>query len=458
MQFSSSLSSSSFGSGDGGNLTLFTDKLLVQDGALVSTDTHEKGKGGNLTVNALDVELRKGEDGTTGLSARTYNSTGDGGNLTLSTNKLLIQDGAKVSTDTHGMGKGGDLTVNAQDVQLIGISKNNKFPSGLSATANSRSTGDGGNLTLSTNRLLIQDRALVSTATFGEGRGGDLTIYADTLNLEDGAMITAQSTDYGISDLIVSENIDIKVRGIRGISGNIEINVKDNFNADNGQVITQSQQSRGGNINITAGKNIILRNDSNIRTALQSTEGSGGNISLTANAIVALEDSDILAFASEGSGGNINFDTRIFFSDPLYRPTPQTADKETLDALDDNNRVDVNASGSISAGSIIGIPNISFVQDKLTDLPANQIDSNTLIANSCIARSTKGQENSFTITGSGGLRNSPVDGFVSRFSTGDVRNVGQISSPWKEGDAIVEATGIYRLTDGSLILGRACNK
>ena len=81
-----------------------------------------------------------------------------------------------------------------------------------------------------------------------------------------------------------------------------------------------------------------------------------------------------------------------------------------------------------------------------------------MIANSCIARSSKRQENSFTITGSGSLRNSPVDGFVSRFSTGDVRNVGQISSPWKEGDPIVEATGIYRLAEGSLILGRACNK
>jgi len=128
-----------------------------------------------------------------------------------------------------------------------------------------------------------------------------------------------------------------------------------------------------------------------------------------------------------------------------------------LDALDSNNRVNVNASGSISTGNIIGIPDISFLQDNLTDLPSNQIDTNSLIANSCIARSTKRQENSFTITGSGGLRNNPVNGFVSKFSTGDVRNIEEkISRPWKKGDAIVEPTGAYRLADGRLILGRTC--
>ena len=168
-----------------------------------------------------------------------------------------------------------------------------------------------------------------------------------------------------------------------------------------------------------------------------------------------MENSDILTFAPEGSGGNIAFNTRAFLSKPLYRPTPQTADKETLDALDDNNRVDVNASGSISAGNIIGIPDISFVQDNLTDLPANQIDTNALIANSCIARSSQRKENSFIITGSGGLRNSPVDGFVSRFSTGDVRSAYQQRN-WKKGDPIVEPTGAYQLPDGSLILGRLC--
>ncbi len=433
-------SAGSSSTGNGGKLTVSTHKLLVQDGAQISSATFGEGNGGDLTVNAQDVQLigttEVGRSPSGLFASAEPNSTGDGSNLTVSTNKLLVQDGAQVSSSTLGEGKGGDLIVNAQDVQLIGTSEDPRFPSGLFASARPNSTGNAGKLTLSTHKLLVQDGARVSTSTDGNGNGAKLTVNAQSLQLKNEATITAQSTD-------------------SGTAGNIEINIKDNFNADNGQVITQSEQTTGGNIDIT-GKNIILRNDSNIRTTLSTTSDSGGNITLTANTIVALEDSDILAFAPEGSGGDITFNTRAFLSNPLYRPTPQTADKEILDALDGNNRVDVNASGSISTGNIIGIPDISFLQDNLRDLPSNQIDTNALIASSCISRSNKRQENSFIITGSGGLRNSPVDGFVSKFSTGDVRNIQQISRPWKKGDPIVEPTGVYRLADGRLILGRVC--
>ncbi len=99
---------------------------------------------------------------------------------------------------------------------------------------------------------------------------------------------------------------------------------------------------------------------------------------------------------------------------------------------------------------------LRVVISSLTELAQNPIETNALIANSCISRSSNQQENSFTITGSGGLRNSPGDGLVSIYSTGDVRNVEPTPRPWKKGDPIVEPTDVYRLADGRLILGRAC--
>ena len=123
--------------------------------------------------------------------------------------------------------------------------------------------------------------------------------------------------------------------------------------------------------------------------------------------------------------------------------------------LDRNNRVDVNASGTVS-GVITGIPDVTFIDEELTDLADNQINTDALIANSCISRGTKRQENSFTITGSGGLRNGPGDELISQYSTGEVRNVESNSRTWKKGDSIIEPTGVYKLSDGRVLLSREC--
>ncbi|MDV3001599.1 MAG: hypothetical protein N5P05_003205 [Chroococcopsis gigantea SAG 12.99] len=74
---------------------------------------------------------------------------------------------------------------------------------------------------------------------------------------------------------------------------------------------------RGG-INIAAG-NVLLENNSNIRTNVAIGTGGGGQITLTADSILAFNDSNILAFAQDGAGGNINLNTPIFFGNGFHR-------------------------------------------------------------------------------------------------------------------------------------------
>jgi filamentous hemagglutinin family protein len=161
--------------GDAGDLTIKANTLLVRDGAQVNAATYGAGKGGNLTVNAQDIQLigttADGQFGSAlGVSAEA-NSTGNAGDLTINTNTLLVRDGAQVGAVTFGKGKGGNLTVNAQDVQLIGISADGRIGSTLSASTQSNSTGDAGDLTIKTNTLLVRDGAVVNTGTFGAGKG-----------------------------------------------------------------------------------------------------------------------------------------------------------------------------------------------------------------------------------------------------------------------------------------------
>ncbi|MBV6625890.1 MAG: filamentous hemagglutinin N-terminal domain-containing protein [Rivularia sp. (in: Bacteria)] len=174
-------------SGQAGNININASTLLIEDGAVVSASTNGAGKGGNLTVNAENVQLI-GESADTqtasGLVASTQsNSTGDAGDLTVETNTLLVKDGAQVNTSTSGKGKGGNLTVNAENVQLIGESVDTQTASGLFALVQPSSTGDAGDLTVTANTLLVRDGAQVSTSTSGKGKGGNLTVDARDVRL-----------------------------------------------------------------------------------------------------------------------------------------------------------------------------------------------------------------------------------------------------------------------------------
>ncbi|NEO96469.1 MAG: S-layer family protein, partial [Moorea sp. SIO3G5] len=106
----------------------------------------------------------------------------------------------------------------------------------------------------------------------------------------------------------------------------------------------------------------------------------------------------------------------------------------------------------------------SIIENSLTFLPDNQIDTTTLLSNSCILRSRK-QSGTFIITGNGGLPPAPGSARISPFSTGTVRTIPSDGSsipstqpdpPWQIGDPIVEPQKVYRLADGRLVLSREC--
>ena len=79
--------------------------------------SNRDGSGGNIQVQGNSVEL-------TGYLVRLRTQTTgakDGGDLTINANKLIVRDGAAVSTTTRGTGNGGKLTVNASEsVEVIG--------------------------------------------------------------------------------------------------------------------------------------------------------------------------------------------------------------------------------------------------------------------------------------------------------------------------------------------------
>jgi large exoprotein involved in heme utilization and adhesion len=482
--------------GNAGNLTLETGELLVSLGGQIAVSTFGSGNGGELNVNATQIELigtNSINGNPSGLFANVApNATGTGGNVTISTQGLRIKDGADLSALTAGMGNAGNLTVTATDKIEVKGTGPDGFPSTINALVRSTATGNGGNLNLNAPSILVTNKGELTVETVGNGRAGNLRIDTQRLRVTNDAVVSASTSspnpDGRGGNLTINAKDALQLRNQGRIvaestgaapAGDITINTG-RLTATDGTIATSTERSAGGAITITA-NDIRLFKDSDITTRVASGAGGGGDITLTANSIVAFDDSDILAFARDGQGGDITFNTRAFFGEN-YRPAPKGTDPVTLDH---NDRVDINASGAVEG--VITLPDTSAVQNNLTPLSENQIDTNSLIASSCIARRYEPQRGSFFITGTGGIPFRPGDAYVMRYETGTVRGVPaeeaggdkkEASSAqssvtvsntnehsnhttrrrWKMGAPIIEPTGIYQLPNGELIMSRECEQ
>ncbi len=431
--------------GDGGNLTIETARLRVADGAVVSVATFGLGKGGNLIVKATDaVELiGTRADGvvSSGLAASVARgATGDGGNLTIETARLRVVDGAQVSVATFGTGKGGNLTVKATDaVELIGTSADGKISSSLRALAPSGATGDGGNLTIETARLQVVNGATVSVRNRGEGKAGNLIVDAGSILLDNSGRLTADTKAGGGRIELRSDTITLR-RGSQ-IS----------TNATGGE--------SGGDVEIRTGF-LQLRQGSSITTNAEGiatgTEIKGGNITIDADVLAALENSDISANSDSFFGGRVFINTQGIFG-------TQFGDATTPES-------DITATGKDSAFSgtvTINTPEVD-PSSGLIELPQNFVDISGLIADSC---SSARQGSSFTVTGRGGIPESPdeplsPDAFLVDLiaidsqvqgSRGETNNPSLASAATPDAE-IVEATGWFVNEKGQVILTASAPK
>ena len=284
--------------GDGGNITIDTRQLLVEERAKVSLTTMGSGDGGDLKINASEsVQLIKRKSD---LSVQTEGeeATGDGGNITIDTRQLLVKEGAKVSVTTNSFGAGGDLTVNASEsVQLIGLSPDGEHRSGLFARAIRK--GDGGTLRINTQQLVVRDGARASATTMRAGDAGNLIVNA-TESVE--LIGTANKKHSELS-------AETDGRKTKGNPGRLEITTPQllvqegaRIAVDDRRTTVNTQGTEDGNIQISAD---YINLDNGTITA-ETTSNTGGNITLQVqNQLLLQNDSEITtSVGTEDAGGD----------------------------------------------------------------------------------------------------------------------------------------------------------
>lgn len=402
-KFPSSIASNTIGSGGGGFVFVSAPRITIREGAGITGGVipQSTGQGATLIVRASDsLEL----SGTTprGDVLTRIDSQNQGfglaGDIEITAGRLILREGATISTSTLGSGAAGRLTVRANRIEISGTSPDGKFPSTLSSDADfdaippsplfppsgANVLGAAGDLTVIADTLIVRDRGRLAVSSAGEGESaGNLSIQAGSILLDDRATITAEPAT--------------------GTGGNILISAND----------------------------VQLRNQSGITTNA-SGEARGGNIAIVSQTVVALENSDITANAQTGFGGRVNiqadgiFGTR--FRDSL---TPQSDITAT-------SKLGTEFSGVVTLQTPEVEPGVGLVQ-----LPESPIDSSQQVVSGCANASN----NQFVVTGRGGLPDDPTNPIAPTTVWQDWQDVSQVPpmrNPGASGSLaspLVEATG-----------------
>ncbi|MEM7063414.1 MAG: filamentous hemagglutinin N-terminal domain-containing protein [Cyanobacteria bacterium P01_B01_bin.77] len=448
------------GAGTPGDIAINTPQFTLSETARLTatatdTATNLEG-GGSITLSANTMDLA----GIVGIFAETQSQT-PGGTLTLEPYRpnpeqpvtapdlsVSFEEGSEISASTSSSGPGGNLLVRAPDSIIL------SGPGELAV----ETTGPGraGTISLSSQDLTIQDGLTISAATQG-GPGGNITITGnDNVHIEN-SIVTSEVLEGGENDggaiKIFAGNLDLTNRtDIRtasngsGSAGDITVTVDDTFQAQDSNLLTNSETTAGGIITVNA-PNVRLFGDSDIVSFVNSGADGGGNITFNGDTVIALDDSDILSFAADGRGGNIIFNTAFFGEDFIPGSPPP---------FDGNDRVDVNASGAINGE--ISFTDVSFIENSLSELADTLVDPNTLTAGSCIARTTD-NTGSFITTGTDGLPQRPGDVAAVQFPSVQIESLSNEESalPWNPEMPIVEPTDVHQFANGRIVLSRKCS-
>ncbi|MBW4549944.1 MAG: filamentous hemagglutinin N-terminal domain-containing protein [Aphanocapsa sp. GSE-SYN-MK-11-07L] len=345
--------------GTGANINISTQKLTLQSGGGIVGYALLSGTSGSVSISASDSVQVTGSAPTNFFVSFSPSAIATGsifnassGNISISTGTLLVSDGGSIISATYGTGKGGDINVRAANSVEVSGFTNSNFPSSISSSA--YSTGNAGNIAITSPKVGVLDGASISTSTVAGGSAANIDINASESVIVSGYVISSNfgseavfptlissgaidlpplpdalqqilqvpdtpSGDAGTvtirtSNLDIDDFAQVSVRNDgTGIAGNLAISAN-SITLNNGNLTAATASGDGGNLQLDVGSLFLLRNQSNV-TASATGQGQGGNINIHTGVLVLKDNSSISANADQNTAGNVSINTRGLFTD-----------------------------------------------------------------------------------------------------------------------------------------------
>ncbi|WP_017660769.1 two-partner secretion domain-containing protein [Baaleninema simplex] len=298
------------GVGNAGNLNIEVGQLTIREGAQISTGTQGDGRGSNLSVSANHITVEGVSEDQLYQSSILSQvqpaidgspATGRSGDVTIQTRELFVRDGGLVETSTFSLGNAGNLTIDADLVEVTGVGfkfDDTPNPAHISALSESldldifppETLGQPGTLTLNAQELRVSDRAEVTALNGGVGFGGSINVNVDLLTLETGGQISANtvaSGNGGNLTVTATESIDL-------IGTSTEGDIPSGLFVQSQNRIQVEIAGDSGNLHVSTGR-LTVRDGAAI-AADTFAAGNGGNVTVNASESIQVSGRSSVSF------------------------------------------------------------------------------------------------------------------------------------------------------------------
>ncbi|WP_353570393.1 filamentous hemagglutinin N-terminal domain-containing protein [Candidatus Albibeggiatoa sp. nov. BB20] len=220
--------------GDAGDITIKAGRLIMRDGANVSSTSFSRlgfyaGTGGDIDIDVqgeMDIQgvnpYGESENGfASGIYTRSLgvsDNSSRGGNIRLQAQSLKLSDGATITSSTNTYSSSGtidiavrdniDISGDASHIELLepgalqleylntySVSNVNQSTSGIFASSldDNPHSGAAGNINLSAHKLNMSDNGRISTSSEGGGQAGHINVTVNQLHIDSTADIASES-------------------------------------------------------------------------------------------------------------------------------------------------------------------------------------------------------------------------------------------------------------------------
>jgi filamentous hemagglutinin family protein len=301
------------GAGPAGRVFINAAETLRLDRrATISSNTAGSGNAGGVLIRAGSTEM----SGQAEIASRTEDgSTGDAGQVRIEGARLVVREGAGISSSTVSSGNAGRVVIDVRDVTVTDRG---------SITSSTLGSGDAGTIEiLNAASLIVDQEALINSTSAGSGAAGDILITAGSMRLDNRSVIASAAGPRARRagtvavlaaslDMANGAAISTSTFG-RGDAGRIGIFV-DDLGMDSGARIASNtggaceeacvQTGNAGEIAIVAEGKVSLAGGSEIGSNGVSGSGNAGQVVIAAGELSMAGGRISTSTSTESSGGS----------------------------------------------------------------------------------------------------------------------------------------------------------
>ncbi|NER35025.1 MAG: S-layer family protein [Oscillatoria sp. SIO1A7] len=226
-----------------GSVQVRSRLLQLSDGSVILNQNLGPENPGTINIDVSEEIKLKGTTPNGLVRSGIFSDAlrGEGGDITVSSRRLVSENGGSILVSTTSPASGGNVTAIASEfIDIVGFSAAN--PINLSA---------------------------IGSVTFGSGRAGDTEVVTERLTLEDGGILNSVVFGSGNGGSVAVRASAIEVTGINPILVNPSTITSSSF-----------REGQAGNLNIDTGS-LIVRDGATISASAAST-GNAGSVTINA--------------------------------------------------------------------------------------------------------------------------------------------------------------------------------